>query len=105
MKILCTAVIHIGVKTYGIIDENNGLNTRENETLNNIDYACTENCFAGSNRLTIQRLSQVHGVIRMTMAKFNIDIKYYAVMTAKKSVLEKLVLKKENGEKKIGAEL
>ena len=70
-----------------------------------IDYACTENCFAGSNRLTIQRLSQVHGVIRMTMAKFNIDIKYYAVMTAKKSVLEKLTLKKENGEKKTGQDL
>lgn len=38
MKILCTADIHIGVRTYGVIDENNGLNTRENETLNNIDY-------------------------------------------------------------------
>ena len=46
MKILCFADTHVGVKTYGKIDKNTGLNEREVQTidlLNQIvDYAINE---------------------------------------------------------------
>lgn len=71
----------------------------------NPNYCTIEQCFVSSNRLTAQRLSQVHGVLLLTLSKFNIPDFYYSVMTAKSQTLDGVKLKKEDGTKKTGNEL
>lgn len=71
----------------------------------NPDYCTIEQCFVSNNRLTAQRLSQVHGVLLLTLSKFDIPDFYYSVMTAKSQTLNGVKLKKEDGTKKTGNEL
>lgn len=69
------------------------------------DYVCCEQMFVGSNRQTGMVLGNVHGVILLTCAKYNLPVTYFSVMTAKSTVMGGIKTKKSDGTKKTGDEM
>ena len=64
------------------------------------DYIAAEAPFSGKNAQTLITLSNIHGVMLLVAAKYDIPVTYYSVMTMKSQVLGKMVLKKDDGTKK-----
>lgn len=69
------------------------------------DYVSAEQMFSGANRQTGMSLANSHGVMQLVCAKFNLDIVYFSVMTAKSITLNGIKTKKADGTKKTGTEM
>ena len=66
------------------------------------DVVSAEAPFVGSNRNTIQKLANFHGVMMMVLQKYKIPFNYYSVMTLKSQVLGGIKTKNADGTKKDG---
>lgn len=69
------------------------------------DVVSAEAPFVGSNRNTIQKLANFHGVMMMTLEKYQISFVYYSVMTLKSKVLGGIKTKNADGTKKDGKQM
>lgn len=100
---------------YGLIERHTMLIAEslvwfEKELMRILDFYCpdvisAEAPFVGSNRVTIQRLANFHGVMLMTLEKYKIPIVYYSVMTLKSKILGGIKKMNDDGTKKDGQQM